>query len=114
MRVTNGKTFGNLVREYRQKNCLRLREVAKFWGITVGYLSDIESGRRPPTPQLIEIFESYSGSHVPIEFRVQIMMKPTSVHQTLKLFPEIEQKLHDAIVDRWVECKRGEIDERRD
>jgi transcriptional regulator with XRE-family HTH domain len=41
-------TFGRLLKESRLKRELTLRDAAKMIGISIGYLSDIENGRRKP------------------------------------------------------------------
>ena len=46
--------FGKDVRKMRTEHEITLRELANEMGISVGYLSDLESGRRKPSQKLEE------------------------------------------------------------
>lgn len=49
------KTFGERIRELREERDLSLREFGeKLGGKTAAFLSDIELGRRFPSPELLE------------------------------------------------------------
>ena len=48
------KTLGDYIRELRDKQDLSLREFAKRLGVTsAAHVSDIENGRRNPSPELL-------------------------------------------------------------
>ena len=49
------RTFGNRIRELREKKGLSLREFGKgLGGLSAAFLSDIELGRRYPSDRVIE------------------------------------------------------------
>jgi len=48
-----GKAFENYLRELRQKQRLSLREVGEKVGISTSYLSQIETGERVPSAEIL-------------------------------------------------------------
>lgn len=51
----SAKTFGERIRELREERDLSLREFGeKLGGKTAAFLSDVELGRRFPSPELLE------------------------------------------------------------
>lgn len=101
----NSSDFGGLVRTYRQKNGFKLREFAKAWNISAQYLCDLEYGRRSPTNELIDKFESFTGFDVPIEVRVDIMLTPGRIGGTIDLFPDIKELLRQKATEYLKEKK---------
>jgi HTH-type transcriptional regulator, competence development regulator len=53
------KTFGEMVKELREKKQLPLREVAQALDIDTSMLGKIEKNNRKPTKQLIEKFAKF-------------------------------------------------------
>lgn len=47
------QTFGQRIRELREKKDLSLRELAKKIGISAAFLSDVELGRRYPSEKVL-------------------------------------------------------------
>lgn len=47
------QTFGQKIRELREKKDLSLRELAKKIGISAAFLSDVELGRRYPSQKVL-------------------------------------------------------------
>jgi transcriptional regulator with XRE-family HTH domain len=47
------QTFGQRIRELREKKDLSLRELAKKIGISAAFLSDVELGRRFPSEKVL-------------------------------------------------------------
>lgn len=48
------QTYGEMVRAFREREGLSLRETARHAGMTASYLSDIENDRRVPSADLAE------------------------------------------------------------
>lgn len=48
------KTFGETIRELRQRRELSLRELAKAIAVSAPFLSDVELGRRYPSEDVLE------------------------------------------------------------
>ena len=46
--MSKKETFGSFVRAQREEKRLTLKDVAKVVGVSIVYLSDVETGRRPP------------------------------------------------------------------
>jgi len=49
----NMQTFGQRIRELREKKDLSLRELAKKIGVSAAFLSDVELGRRYPSEKVL-------------------------------------------------------------
>lgn len=48
------KTFGERIRELREQQDLSLRELARLVGTSAAFLSDVELGRRHPSPEVLK------------------------------------------------------------
>ena len=56
--MTKNKSFGEILRDSRLEGRFKLKHIAIFAGVSVGYISDIEHGRkRAPTPKLAKKIE---------------------------------------------------------
>src|SRR5215471_11121157 len=47
------KTLGQHLRDLREKNDLSLRELARKTAVSAAFLSDVELGRRHPSPKVL-------------------------------------------------------------
>ncbi len=61
----NEPAFGTYLRQLREAKNISLRELAKRIGVSGAFLSDIELGRRFPSPEKIELLAKEIG--VPVE-----------------------------------------------
>lgn len=61
----NTTAFGSKLRQVREEKNISLRELAKKIGVSGAFLSDIELGRRFPSPEKIELIAAEIG--VPVE-----------------------------------------------
>jgi len=61
----NNTAFGSYLRQIREAKNISLRELAKKIGVSGAFLSDIELGRRFPSPDKIELLAKEIG--IPVE-----------------------------------------------
>jgi transcriptional regulator with XRE-family HTH domain len=58
------KTLGQRIRELREEKDLSLREVAKRLQVSAAFLSDVELGRRYPSPRVLSDLAEALGTSV--------------------------------------------------
>lgn len=109
--------FGQLLKEARKRSRYTLREVAKEVELSIGYISDIEHGRRKPPDSatikriakffdlrddfLSEAAEKEKG--VPTEARRIIMKNPEKMMALLRA----SENLSEQEINEWVERIEG-------
>ena len=57
-RVVPDRLVGSMMRKYRKRNGISLRELAYRMGISHPYLSQLESGKRHWTTALVKLYQS--------------------------------------------------------
>jgi len=58
------RDIGTIIRQKRQDRGLTLRELSEATGLSRGYISDIERGRRQPTLRVLKALEKPLGLEV--------------------------------------------------
>jgi transcriptional regulator with XRE-family HTH domain len=91
------KTFGQALREVRVAKKLTLRDISRKVGKSIGYLSDIEHGRkRPPDLETVRKIEEFigaeDGSLVESALKLRSKLQP-EVTELLKMRPRLSQLL---------------------
>lgn len=119
------KTLGQLIRELRDKQDVSLREFAKKIEVTPAHLSDVELGRRFPSPELlkriatalkvsVEELQKHDSRPPVEEIRRLSEANPALGFAFRKLIDEVrEEKLtHEELLQRIQRPKPGQGDKK--
>lgn len=104
--------FGRLFRDKRVAKRITLREISEAVGKSIGYLSDIEHGRKgPPDLETVKRIEETLGindhslltvasklrSNIPAEITQRIQMRPRLAEMLLRADKLSDEELDDLI-----------------
>lgn len=97
------KSFGEVFKESRKTKRVTLRQISEYVGKSVGYLSDIEHGRkRPPKLDIVEKIEEILNveDQELLKLAAKLRKKiPDEVTQRFKMTPKLSQVLLGADED---------------
>lgn len=87
--------FGIALKDAREKAGKKLREVKEAVDLSIGYLSDMEQGRKPPpddkTIMKLETFLKVTGSRLLKAAREARTLRPTEVSQKIRKTPQLSE-----------------------
>lgn len=113
------QTFGEALKQARVAKRRTLREVADYIGVSVGYISDVEQGRRgapelEKVRRIQECLEITDDSLVLLASRLRTKV-PTEITQRIQRRPRLEEFLTraDDLSDEDLESVLTEITARR-
>lgn len=88
--------FGKTLKEIRVNQRLTLKRLSEFTGKSIGYLSDIEQGRKqPPKKELAEKIERALGlsTGAIVDLAEEVRQLPKMISREIKSKPRLSQVL---------------------
>lgn len=110
------KSFGELWKAHRLANKFTLREISKFLGLSIGYISDIEHNRKsPPDLEIVRKYEEKTKvkDNSLVILASQLKKKlPNELTQRIQLRPQLSDMLYraDELSDNDLEDIKGLIE----